>query len=134
MIDKDTRTGPIRKYVMWSLYPVLCTLSSVLCHLYSVICTLSSVLCTLSSVICLCTLFLPSRGQGRDNSICSANEYRGQGRDNTEDKIAPIAKAKTHATKGWRSKIPTAQLYSLAIQSPDMHFPSLPCKDKHRIP
>ena len=30
--------------------------------------------------------FLPSRGQGRDNSICSANEYRGQGRDNTEDK------------------------------------------------
>ena len=69
MIDKDTRTGPIRKYVMWSLYPVLCTLSSV-------ICTLSSVL-----------YFLPSRGQGRDNSICSANEYRGQGRDNTEDKI-----------------------------------------------
>ena len=101
---------------MWSLYPVLC-------HLSSVICTLSSVL-----------YFLPSRGQGRDNSICSANEYRGQGRDNTEDKIAPIAKGKTHATKGWRSKIPTAQLYSLAIQSPDMHFPSLPCKDKHRIP
>ena len=31
-------------------------------------------------------VFLPSRGQGRDNSICSAREYRGQGRDNTEDK------------------------------------------------
>ena len=30
---------------------------------------------------------MPSRGQGRDNSICSAREYRGQGRDNTEDKI-----------------------------------------------
>ena len=56
---------------MWSLYPVICTLSSVLCHL--------------SSVYIL--YFLPSRGQGRDNSICSANEYRGQGRDNTEDKI-----------------------------------------------
>ena len=64
MIDKDTRTGPLRKYVMWSLNPVLCTLYSV-------------------SVL----YFLPSRGQGRDNSICSANEYRGQGRDNTEDKI-----------------------------------------------
>ena len=56
---------------MWSLYPVICTLSSVLCHL--------------SSVYIL--YFLPSRGQGRDNSICSANEYRGQGRDNTEDQI-----------------------------------------------
>ena len=31
-------------------------------------------------------VFLPSRGQGRDNSIRSAREYRGQGRDNTEDK------------------------------------------------
>ena len=31
-------------------------------------------------------VFLPSRGQGRDNSICKPNEYRGQGRDNTEDK------------------------------------------------
>lgn len=29
--------------------------------------------------------FLPSRGQGRDNTILSANKYRGQRRDNTED-------------------------------------------------
>ena len=34
-------------------------------------------------------VFLSSRGQGRDNSICSAREYRGQGRDNTEDKKGP---------------------------------------------
>ena len=67
------------------------TLYSVLCHLYSV------------SVLS----FLPSRGQGRDNSICSANEYRGQGRDNTEDKIGASqgvyrVRAKT-AIKGYKS-------------------------------
>ena len=59
--------------------------NSVPCTLYSVICHLSSALCTLSVLY-----FLPSRGQGRDNSICSANEYRGQGRDNTEDKIGAL--------------------------------------------
>ena len=39
------------------------------------------------------TVKCPYRGQGRDNSICKANEYRGQGRDNTEDKIGGIKRS-----------------------------------------
>ena len=35
----------------------------------------------------------PYQGQGREYSICSANEYRGQGRDNTEDKIWGIKRS-----------------------------------------